>query len=52
MSNLLFLGQYIATKAGKTGLTVTGDVDKYALADATRTSEVTAGAGVEGRNGL
>lgn len=52
MSNLLFLGQYIATKAGKTGLTVTVDVDKYLISDATRSSEVTAGDGVEGRNGL
>lgn len=52
MADLLFVGQFIASKAGKTGLTVTVDVDRYALADGSRTALVTAGSATEGRRGL
>src|SRR5574343_814342 len=52
MADLLFVGQFIASKAGKTGLTVTVDVDRYTLADGSRTALVTAGSATEGRRGL
>ena len=52
MADLLLVGQFIANKVGKTGLTVTVDVDRYALADGSRTALVTAGSATEGRRGL
>ncbi len=52
MADLLFVGQFIASKAGKTGLTVTVDVDRYTISDGTRTALVTAGSATEGRRGL
>ncbi len=52
MADLIFVGQFVASKAGKTGLTVTVDVDRYTMADGTRTALVTAGSATEGRRGL
>lgn len=53
MTTPIFLfGQFMAAKVGKTGLTVTVDVDAYELATGTRTTPVTAGSGVEARNGI
>lgn len=52
MSTLLFVGQFVASKAGATGLTVTVDVDRYALSDGARTALVTGGSATEGRRGL
>lgn len=52
MSDLIFVGQFIASKAGKTGLTVTVDVDRYTISDGSRSSLVTAGSATEGRRGL
>lgn len=51
-SDLIFVGQFIASKAGKTGLTVTVDVDRYTISDGSRSSLVTAGSATEGRRGL
>lgn len=52
MADLIFVGQFVANKAGKTGLTVTVDVDRYTISDGTRSSLVTAGSATEGRRGL
>lgn len=52
MSDLIFVGQFVASKAGKTGLTVTVDVDRYTISDGSRSSLVTAGSATEGRRGL
>ena len=51
-SDIVFVGQFIASKAGKTGLTVTVDVDRYTISDGTRSELVTAGSATEGRRGL
>jgi hypothetical protein len=51
-SDLIFVGQFVASKAGKTGLTVTVDVDRYTISDGSRSSLVTAGSATEGRRGL
>ena len=52
MADLIFVGQFIASKAGKTGLTVTVDVDRYTISDGSRTALVTGGSATEGRRGL
>jgi hypothetical protein len=52
VADLIFVGQFVASKAGKTGLTVIVDVDRYTMADGTRTALVTAGSATEGRRGL
>jgi len=52
MADLLFVGQFIASRVGKTGLNVTVDVDKYTLSNGTRTALVTGGSATEGRRGL
>lgn len=52
MADLVFVGQFVASKVGATGLTVTVDIDRYTLADGTRTALVTAGSATEGRRGL
>lgn len=51
-SDLIFVGQFVASKAGKTGLTVTVDIDRYTISDGSRSSLVTAGSATEGRRGL
>lgn len=50
-TNLLFYGHFTASKAGKTGLTVTVDVDKIDKSTGTRTAVVTGGSATEGRRG-
>lgn len=52
MADLIFAAQFTCAKIGKTGLTVTVDVDRYTISDGTRTALVTAGATTEGRRGL
>lgn len=52
MADLIFVGQFVASKAGKTGLSPTVDVDRYAISDGSRSSLVTAGSATEGRRGL
>ena len=52
MTDIVFVGQFIASKAGKTGLTVTVDVDRYTISDGSRTALITAGSAIEGRRGL
>ncbi len=52
MADLIFVGQFISSKAGATGLTVTVDVDRYTISDGSRSSLVTAGSATEGRRGL
>ena len=52
MADLVFVGQFVASKVGATGLTVTVDVDRYTLADGTRAALVTGGNASEGRRGL
>lgn len=49
---ILFYAQFKASKVGKTGITVTVDVDSYARSDGTRTALVTAGSATEGRDGV
>ncbi len=49
--DLIFHATYIASKVGKTGLTVTVDVDKILRSDGTRTAVATAASATEGRNG-
>ena len=49
---LPFFAQFYASGAPATGLTVTVDIDGYAIADGTRTALVTAGSATECRNGL
>lgn len=52
MTDVIFYGVFVASKIGKTGLTVTVDVDRIERATGTRTALVTAGNAVEGRNGF
>lgn len=52
MADLIFAAQFVTAQVGKTGLTVTVDVDRYTISDGTRTALVTAGAATEGRRGL
>ena len=52
MTDLLFYGQFVASKTGATGLTVTVDIDKFEKATGTRTVVVTAGSATEARRGL
>ena len=52
MADIVFVGQFIASKTGKTGLSPTVDVDRYTISDGTRTALVTAGSTIEGRRGL
>ncbi len=52
MSDLIFVGQFVASKTGATGLTVTVDVDRYTLSDGSRSALVTGGSATEGRRGL
>lgn len=49
--DLIFHATFIASKAGKTGLTVTVDVDKIQRSDGARTAVVTGASATEGRNG-
>lgn len=53
MTTPLFLyGSFTASKTGKTGLTVTVDIDAFELATGTRTAIVTGGSATEARNGI
>lgn len=52
MADIVFVGQFIASKVGKTGLSPTVDVDRYTISDGSRTALVTAGSATEGRRGL
>ena len=52
MADLIFHAQFIASKVGATGLTVTVDIDRYTISDGSRTALVTGGSATEGRRGL
>ena len=52
MADLIFAAQFVTAQVGKTGLTVTVDVDRYTISDGSRTALVTGGAATEGRRGL
>lgn len=52
MTDLIFVGQFIASKTGKTGLSPTVDVDRYTISDGSRTALITGGSATEGRRGL
>lgn len=54
MTDILFVGHFInsTNKVGETGLTVTIDIDRYTIADGSRTALLTAGSCTEGRDGL
>lgn len=49
--DLMFYAHFVASKTGKTGLTVTIDIDRYTRSDGTRSEIVTGGSMTEGRRG-
>ena len=52
MADLIFVGQFVASKVGATGLTVTVDIDRYTISSGSRVALVTGGSATEGRRGL